>query len=117
MPVTREPTSAWPNVPMGRSRGRPFSWPWGDTLDALDGMAPDVRVINLETSVTRSAEFAPDKPVHYRMSPENLPAVTVARPDACALANNHVLDFGHTGLRETLDTLASAGPGGGGSRA
>ncbi len=85
-----------------------FSWPWGDALDALDGMAPDVRVINLETSVTRSAEFAPDKPVHYRMSPENLPAVTVARPDACALANNHVLDFGHTGLRETLDTLASA---------
>ena len=52
-------------------------------------MAPDARVINLETSVTRSAEYVPDKPVHYRISPENLPAVTVARPDACALANNH----------------------------
>jgi poly-gamma-glutamate capsule biosynthesis protein CapA/YwtB (metallophosphatase superfamily) len=36
--------------------------------------------------------------------------VTVARPDACALANNHVLDFGRTGLRETLDALAEAGP-------
>ena len=66
-------------------------------------------MINLETSVTRSADFAPGKPVHYRMSPENLPAVTVARPDACALANNHVLDFGRTGLRETLDALAGAG--------
>ena len=72
-------------------------------------MAPDARVINLETSVTRSADFAPGKPVCYRMSPENVPAVTVARPDACVLANNHVLDFGRTGLADTLDALASAG--------
>jgi poly-gamma-glutamate capsule biosynthesis protein CapA/YwtB (metallophosphatase superfamily) len=86
-----------------------FSWPWGDALAVLDHVAPDVRVINLETSVTRSASFAPGKPVHYRMSPDNVPAVSVARPDACVLANNHVLDFGHTGLLETLDVLASAG--------
>jgi poly-gamma-glutamate capsule biosynthesis protein CapA/YwtB (metallophosphatase superfamily) len=86
-----------------------FSWPWGDALAVLDHVAPDVRVINLETSVTRSASFAPGKPVHYRMSPDNVPAVSVARPDACVLANNHVLDFGHTGLLETLDVLASDG--------
>ena len=86
-----------------------FSWPWGDALDVLDSVAPDVRVINLETSITRSADFAPGKSVHYRMSPGNLPVVTVARPDACALANNHVLDFGRPGLRDTLDALASAG--------
>jgi poly-gamma-glutamate capsule biosynthesis protein CapA/YwtB (metallophosphatase superfamily) len=87
-----------------------FSWPWGDALAVLEEVAPDARVINLETSVTYSASFAPSKPVHYRMSPENLPAVTVARPDACGLANNHVLDFGRTGLAETLDALADAGP-------
>ncbi len=38
-------------------------------------------VINLETSVTRSADFAPGKAGHYRMSPDNLPCVAVARPD------------------------------------
>jgi poly-gamma-glutamate capsule biosynthesis protein CapA/YwtB (metallophosphatase superfamily) len=86
-----------------------FSWPWGDALHVLDDVAPDVRVINLETSVTRSADFAAGKPVHYRMSPENLPCVAVARPDACALANNHVLDFGRTGLADTLAALAAAG--------
>ncbi len=86
-----------------------FSWPWGDALEVLDGMAPDVRVINLETSVTRSDEFAPGKAVHYRMNPDNLPCVAAARPDVCALANNHVLDFGRTGLRETLAALAGAG--------
>ena len=86
-----------------------FSWPWGDALHVIDDVAPDVRLINLETSVTRSAEFAPGKAVHYRMSPDNLPCVAAARPDACALANNHVLDFGRTGLRDTLDALSAAG--------
>ena len=32
------------------------------------------------------------------MSPGNLPCLAAARPDACALANNHVLDFGRRGL-------------------
>jgi poly-gamma-glutamate capsule biosynthesis protein CapA/YwtB (metallophosphatase superfamily) len=86
-----------------------FSWPWGAALQVIDDMAPDARVINLETSITRSADFAPGKPVHYRMSPDNLPCLTVVRPDACALANNHVLDLGRAGLTETLDALADAG--------
>jgi poly-gamma-glutamate capsule biosynthesis protein CapA/YwtB (metallophosphatase superfamily) len=86
-----------------------FSWPWGDALAVLDEVAPDARVINLETSVTRSADFAPGKAICYRMSPGNLPAVTAAHPDACALANNHVLDFGHTGLTDTLGALARVG--------
>jgi poly-gamma-glutamate capsule biosynthesis protein CapA/YwtB (metallophosphatase superfamily) len=86
-----------------------FSWPWGDALHILDDVAPDVRVINLETSVTRGADFAPGKPVHYRMTQENLPCVAAVRPDACALANNHVLDFGRTGLEDTLGALADAG--------
>ena len=80
-----------------------FSWPWGDALRILDDLAPDVRVINLETSITRSSAFTPGKAVHYRMSPGNVPCVAAARPDACALANNHVLDFGRRGLRDTLD--------------
>jgi poly-gamma-glutamate capsule biosynthesis protein CapA/YwtB (metallophosphatase superfamily) len=86
-----------------------FSWPWGEALPTLDELAPDVRLINLETSITMDGEFAPGKAVHYRMSPGNLACLTVARPDVCALANNHVLDFGYQGLRDTLDALAGAG--------
>jgi poly-gamma-glutamate capsule biosynthesis protein CapA/YwtB (metallophosphatase superfamily) len=86
-----------------------FGWPWGDARQVLDDMTPDVRVINLETSITRSADFAPGKAVHYRMSPDNLPCLTAIRPDACALANNHMLDFGHAGLTETLQALSGAG--------
>lgn len=85
------------------------SWPWGDALQTLAEAAPDARVLNLETSVTRSDEFASGKAVHYRMDPANLPCLAVARPDACVLANNHVMDFGRRGLAETLDALAGAG--------
>ena len=85
------------------------AWPWGDALTVLEEAAPDVRLINLETSITRSSDFAPGKAVHYRMNPANIACLTVARPDVCALANNHVLDFGRAGLAETLGTLAGAG--------
>ncbi|GAA3375922.1 CapA family protein [Streptomyces sannanensis] len=95
------------NGPIPRPVG--FVWPWGDALASLDEAAPDVRVVNLETSVTRSGEFAPGKQVHYRMHPANLPCLAAARPDVCVLANNHVLDFGRPGLEETLDVLAGGG--------
>ncbi|MEV5876268.1 CapA family protein [Streptomyces sp. NPDC052101] len=85
------------------------AWPWGEALRVLERAAPDARIVNLETAVTRSDAFAPGKAVHYRMHPANLPALTVARPDVCVLANNHVLDFGRPGLAETLDSLADAG--------
>jgi poly-gamma-glutamate capsule biosynthesis protein CapA/YwtB (metallophosphatase superfamily) len=86
-----------------------FSWPWGDALPVIETAAPDVRVINLETSITRSGSFEPGKAVHYRMSPANLPCLSAVRPDVCVLANNHVLDFGRAGLAETLACLAGAG--------
>ncbi|MEV4708514.1 CapA family protein [Actinoplanes sp. NPDC049316] len=85
------------------------SWPWGDALALLDRAAPEVRIINLETSITTSDDFAPGKGVHYRMHPANIGCLTVARPDVCVLANNHVLDFGRAGLAQTLEVLAEAG--------
>lgn len=86
-----------------------FSWPWGEALGLLDELAPDVRVVNLETSITADGEFARGKAVHYRMNPRNIGCLTALRPDVCVLANNHVLDFGLAGLADTLSALASAG--------
>jgi poly-gamma-glutamate capsule biosynthesis protein CapA/YwtB (metallophosphatase superfamily) len=97
------------NGPIPRPVG--FSWPWGDALRAIDDEAPDLRLANLETSVTRHDDYDPGKGVHYRMNPDNVPCLTVARLDVCTLANNHVLDFGTRGLEETLDVLAAAAVG------
>lgn len=86
-----------------------YTWPWGESLAIVDELAPDIRLINLETSITACGEFAPGKAVHYRMHPDNIGCLTVIRPDVCALANNHVLDFGYQGLADTLRTLEGAG--------
>lgn len=57
----------------------------------------------------RHARAGHHKGINYRMSPENIACLTAARIDCCALANNHVLDWGPSGLIETLDTLHAAG--------
>ncbi|MEU9734883.1 CapA family protein [Streptomyces sp. NPDC048002] len=116
-PVLREPyvTDARDYVRLAESVHGPVpapvrpSWPWGEALGVLRATEPDVRIVNLETSVTVGGTFAPGKDIHYRMHPANLPALEVARPDVCVLANNHVLDFGRSGLTQTLGSLTRAG--------
>lgn len=85
------------------------SYVWGDALTELDRAAPDARIINLETSITRSEVRWPHKEIHYRMNPRNVSALSTACIDVCVLANNHVLDHGYPGLLETLETLQHAG--------
>lgn len=86
-----------------------YAWPWGEALEIVEHFAPDIRLLNLETSITTGAEFAPNKAVHYRMNPDNVGCLTAIRPDVCALANNHILDFGYRGLTDTIRTLGDAG--------
>ena len=86
-----------------------WQWPWGEVLALLDEVAPDVRLINLETTITADGEFAERKTVCYRMHPDNTPGLTALRPDVCALANNHILDFGYQGLTDTVAALTAAG--------
>lgn len=85
-----------------------YSYIWGDALIEWQRMAADVKIINLETSVTRSDDYWQGKGINYRMHPENIACITAAQIDCCVLANNHVLDWGYTGLTETLDTLQQA---------
>lgn len=43
------------------------------------------------------------------MHPANIGCLTAAGLDCCALANNHLLDWGYPGLEDTLATLEIAG--------
>lgn len=72
-------------------------------------MRPDVKVINLETSITAGGDPWPNKGIHYRMHPRNVEVIQSAGVDCCILANNHVMDWGHAGLNDTLKTLTAAG--------
>ncbi len=82
----------------------PVDYPWGAAFEEWAIARPQARIINLETSITRSETFA-EKAINYRMSPENAACLTSAAIDICVLANNHVLDWGESGLLETLNTL------------
>jgi len=86
-----------------------FAYIWGDALGVLARLAPDVRLINLETAVTPCEDYWPGKGINYRMHPGNIAAITSGKIDVCALANNHLLDWGFAGLTETIATLKGAG--------
>ncbi|GGG36140.1 hypothetical protein GCM10010964_25060 [Caldovatus sediminis] len=92
------------NGPIPRPVG--FDYVWGDASEAL--RRADLRVVNLETSVTTSPDYEP-KGINYRMHPRNVGCLQAAGIECCVLANNHVLDWGEAGLLETLETLARAG--------
>jgi len=86
-----------------------FAYPWGDALEVLERAAPHARIVNLETAVTESDRHWQGKGIHYRMHPRNMPCLSAAGIDCAVLANNHVLDWGYGGLRETLASLDQAG--------
>ncbi|MDO8458772.1 MAG: CapA family protein [Burkholderiaceae bacterium] len=82
---------------------------WGEALAGMARIAPDLRIINLETAVTTAPHAWSDKGINYRMHPDNVDCLTAAHIDCCVLANNHVLDWGREGLEETLRVLRQAG--------
>ena len=86
-----------------------FDYIWGDALRELERAEVDLRVANLETAVTSAETPWPEKGIHYRMHPQNIGCLRSAKISACALANNHLLDWGYDGLSETLKTLHAAG--------
>jgi poly-gamma-glutamate synthesis protein (capsule biosynthesis protein) len=62
----------------------------------------------LETSVTKNNDYWKGKGINYRMHPDNMSSLSAAKIDICSLANNHVLDWGYSGLVETLESLNGA---------
>jgi poly-gamma-glutamate synthesis protein (capsule biosynthesis protein) len=82
---------------------------WGDAPSELHRRHPDLRIVNLETSITRHDTPWPGKGIQYRMHPDNAPCLKAAGIDCCVLSNNHVLDWSMDGLLETLATLRRLG--------
>lgn len=75
---------------------------WGTTLPILERC--DLRLLNLETTITsadtRWTQWR--KAFYYRAVPQAVDVLNAARIDYVNLANNHILDFSETGLRDTI---------------
>jgi poly-gamma-glutamate synthesis protein (capsule biosynthesis protein) len=88
--------------------GADFGYIWGEGLAVLKQHKPDLRIVNLETAITTNSNYWKGKGVNYRMNPKNTPVLKAAEIDFCALANNHAMDYGLEGLKETIRSLNSA---------
>lgn len=82
---------------------------WGDVLPHL--VQADLRIVNLECALTNHLNpwTRSEKMFHFRADPEAVQVLQAAHIDACALANNHILDYEERGLRDTLHILRAAG--------
>lgn len=84
------------------------SYFWGDLKPEL--LKADLRVINLETAVTKSTKKIDQfKVFYFRADPVAIKILRKAKIDYVSLANNHVLDFGIEGLEDTIRHLDEAG--------
>jgi poly-gamma-glutamate capsule biosynthesis protein CapA/YwtB (metallophosphatase superfamily) len=74
--------------------------------DVLTSIAPvlrqaDIAVVNLETAVT-SAGAPAAKSFVFRAPPSALAALAAGGVDVASMANNHGMDYGEAGLRDSL---------------
>jgi Bacterial capsule synthesis protein PGA_cap len=67
----------------------------------------DLAVVNLETAITERGTPAP-KDFTFRAPPPALTAMKEAGVDVATMANNHGLDFGVVGLRDSLAAAKAA---------
>lgn len=70
------------------------------------GEAADMTVANLESPLCSVGTPHPTKPIIFRGSPENAAGLVHAGIDVVTLANNHVIDYGLEGMRQTQDVLS-----------
>lgn len=77
-------------------------YPFDSTRSTL--RSADIAMANLEAPFTPAGQPF-EKTYTFRVPPGLAPALTEAGFDVMTLANNHILDFGPEGLKETMETL------------
>ncbi len=65
----------------------------------------DLRIANLESPLTFSEQKAPHHPINMKAPPRSSQILDAF--DVFSLANNHILDYGDTGLSDTVEFLTS----------
>jgi poly-gamma-glutamate synthesis protein (capsule biosynthesis protein) len=79
-----------------------------DTLGPLGAAlaAADLSMVNLDTAITeRGTPAVPD--FHFRAPPAALDALRATGIDVVTMANSHAVDYGATGLADTLTAIGS----------
>ncbi|MCX6545244.1 MAG: CapA family protein [Acidobacteria bacterium] len=80
---------------------------YGDLLPVL--RQADLRIVNCECALTTAAKPVWKSGAVFKGAPGHVKGLTAVPFDVACLGNNHVLDYGVRGLRETLRVLARSG--------
>jgi poly-gamma-glutamate capsule biosynthesis protein CapA/YwtB (metallophosphatase superfamily) len=80
---------------------------YGDLLPVL--RRADLRVVNCESALTSASSPAWKSGAVFKGEPAHVTGLTAVPFDVACLANNHVLDYGGAGLRDTLRVLRREG--------
>ncbi len=88
---------------------RGYAYPFDDTRELVASF--DAAVANLEAPITVRDTPSPRRPSKYtyRVHPDAVAEIRRAGIDGVTLANNHAMDYGASGLEDTLRYLESAG--------
>jgi len=84
-----------------------FDYAFDATRDVLT--SADLTLGNLEAPLTNSQDEFTDKRFRFKVSSAAAEALKNAGYDVLTLANNHMGDFGHQGVNDTVDSLHAVG--------
>lgn len=82
-----------------------LNFPWGNISTVFK--EADCTLINLETTLT-THQIKEPKVFNFQSLPYHVQSLKNAHINAVNIANNHIKDFGNTGLLETIKTLQAA---------
>lgn len=100
---TAEADAALPTL---QKRG--FDHPFAATVDLV--RAADVAIANLEAPITDGGDPIPVYTRYvYRAPHQSAEALKTAGFDLLTMANNHAVDYGWSGIRDTIDNLHAVG--------
>ena len=86
--------------------GTDYAYPFKNAVDILS--RDDLSLVNLEGTLT-SSDKARDKEFAFKGPEDFVKILTLGSIEAVNLANNHSYDYADKGLKDTKDTLDSAG--------
>ena len=113
--------SAAGDVTMGNYEGQEYSYSFNQTAEQLEDEGyffsnvydifseDDMTLVNLEGVLTTSQEFKEGQTYCIKGDPSYVKFLTLGDIEAVSMANNHRLDFGEQGSRDTVEALTREG--------
>ena len=80
-----------------------FDYPFAKIKPIID--SADIAFCNIECPFTTSRDSMVHKKYMYKAKPELISLIKNAGFDVVSLSNNHILDFGYKGMKETIELL------------